>query len=51
MGAFVGPLLQNLCLSVGDNEELCYCLKAWQALPASIRTGGAPSKDDALQVT
>ena len=24
------PLLQNLCLSLGDNEELCYCLKTWQ---------------------
>ncbi len=28
--AFMKPLLQNLCLSLGDNEELCYCLKAWQ---------------------
>ena len=28
--AFMKPLLQNLCLSLGDNEELCYCLKTWQ---------------------
>lgn len=25
--AFMRPLLQNLCLSLGNNEELCYCLK------------------------
>jgi hypothetical protein len=25
--AFMAPLLQNLCLSKGDNEEACYCLK------------------------
>ena len=49
-GALVGPLLQNLVLSVGDNEELCYCLKAWQALPAALRRGGYPSKEDALKV-
>ena len=49
-GALVGPLLQNLVLSSGDNEELCYCLKAWQALPASLRRGGYPSKEDALKV-
>jgi hypothetical protein len=24
------PLLQNLALSLGDNEEVCYCLKSWQ---------------------
>lgn len=23
----MAPLLQNLCLSKGDNEEACYCLK------------------------
>jgi hypothetical protein len=23
------PHLQNLCLSLGDNAELCYCLKSW----------------------
>ena len=46
----VGPLLQNLVLSVGDNEELCYCLKAWQALPRDLRRGGYPSKEDALKV-
>ena len=49
-GALVGPLLQNLVLSVGDNEELCYCLKAWQALPTALRRGGYPSKEDALKV-
>ena len=49
-GALVGPLLQNLVLSVGDNEELCYCLKAWQALPSALRRGGYPSKEDALKV-
>lgn len=25
--AFMAPLLQNLCLSVGNNEEACFCLK------------------------
>ena len=25
--AFVAPLLLNLALSLGDNEEVCYCLK------------------------
>jgi hypothetical protein len=25
--AFMGPLLQNLCLSMGNNEEACFCLK------------------------
>ena len=48
-GALVGPLLQNLVLSSGDNEELCYCLKAWQALPGGLRRGGYPSKEDALK--
>jgi alpha-glucan,water dikinase len=47
--AFMKPLLQNLCLSLGDNEELCYCLKTWQELPQSVRTGGRPNKDEALQ--
>jgi len=23
----MAPLLQNLCLSMGDNEEACFCLK------------------------
>ncbi|KAK9816496.1 hypothetical protein WJX72_001009 [[Myrmecia] bisecta] len=45
----VGPLLQNLCMSVGDNEELCYCLKAWQDLPQPLRAGNHPSKEDALK--
>ena len=42
--------MQNLVLSVGDNEELAYCLKAWQALPRDLRRGGYPSKEDALKV-
>ena len=45
----MGPLLQNLVLSVGDNEELCYCLKAWQALPAAVTAGAFPSREDALK--
>lgn len=49
--AFVGPLLQNLVLTVGDNEELCYCLKAWQALPRSVQFGANPSKEEALQAS
>ena len=49
--ALVGPLLQNLCLSVGDNEELCYCLKAWQSLPERVQSGAFPSKEDALKVS
>lgn len=48
--AFVAPLLQNLALSLGDNEEVCYCLKAWQDLPESVRSGKRPNKDDALRV-
>lgn len=28
--ALMAPLLQNLALSQGDNEEACFCLKAWQ---------------------
>ena len=48
--ALVGPLLENLCLSYHDNEELCFCLKAWQELPESISRGrGRPSENDALQ--
>ncbi|KAG1681344.1 hypothetical protein FOA52_007392 [Chlamydomonas sp. UWO 241] len=47
--AFMKPLLQNLCLSLGDNEELCYCLKTWEELPASVRSGGRLNKEDALQ--
>lgn len=46
--AYMKPLLQNLCLSLGNNEEICYCLKAWQELPASVRNGGRPSKEEAL---
>ena len=48
--ALVGPLLQNLVLSTGDNEELCYCLKAWQDLSPSVRAGNYPSKEEALRV-
>eukprot|EP01025_Chloroclados_australasicus_P029393 TRINITY_DN2937_c0_g1_i13.p1 TRINITY_DN2937_c0_g1~~TRINITY_DN2937_c0_g1_i13.p1 ORF type:complete len:933 (-),score=168.34 TRINITY_DN2937_c0_g1_i13:30-2582(-) len=47
--SFLTPILQNLILSAGDNEEICYCLKAWQSLPTSIRKGGRPSKEEALQ--
>ena len=47
--ALMGPLLQNLCLSLGDNEEACFCLKAWQGLPGSVRAGGHPSREEALQ--
>ncbi|GIL92123.1 hypothetical protein Vretimale_14920 [Volvox reticuliferus] len=46
--AFMKPLLQNLCLSLGNNEEICYCLKAWNELPNSVRNGGRPSKEEAL---
>lgn len=42
------PLLQNLCLSLGDNEELCYCLAAWGELSSSVRNGGRVSKEEAL---
>lgn len=48
--ALMAPLLQNLVLSAGDNEELAYCLKAWQALPDTVKTGRYPAKDDALKV-
>lgn len=47
--AFITPLLQNLALSLGDNEEVCYCLKAWQELPHSVRSGQRPGKDEALR--
>ena len=47
--ALMAPLLQNLCLSLGDNEEACFCLKAWQGLPASVRTGGRPGREEALR--
>lgn len=47
--AFMKPLLQNLCLSLGNNEEICYCLKNWNELPSSVRNGGRPSKEEALQ--
>ena len=47
----VGPLLENLVLSTGDNEELCYCLKAWQDLSGSVQAGTYPSKEEALRVS
>lgn len=47
--ALIGPLLQNLVLSTGDNEELAYCLKAWQDLPREVRFGQYPSKEHALR--
>ena len=46
----VGPLLQNLCLTAGDNEEICFCLAAWLALPEDLRQGHHPSREAALQV-
>jgi alpha-glucan,water dikinase len=48
--ALMAPLLQNLALSLGDNEEVAYCLKAWQALPTAVRLGGGgrASRDEAL---
>jgi len=46
----VGPLLENLVLSTGNNEELCYCLKAWQDLSGSVQAGTYPSKEEALRV-
>jgi alpha-glucan,water dikinase len=49
--ALIAPLLQNLALSLGDNEEVCYCLKAWQELPHSVRFGEGFGKDDALRVS
>ena len=51
IGSFIGPLLENLCLSTGDNEELCYCLKAWQSLPPNIQDGEHMSKQEALQAS
>ena len=47
--ALVGPLLENLVLSWSDNEELCFCLKAWQELPESVSRGrGRPTESEAL---
>jgi alpha-glucan,water dikinase len=48
--ALIAPLLQNLCLSVGDNEEPVYCLASWQGLPEGVLFGNYPSKEDALKV-
>ena len=44
----ITPLLQNLCLSAGDNEEICFCLMSWQGLPDSIKNG-YPNQEEALQ--
>lgn len=49
--AFTTPLLQNLVLIAGDNKELCYCLKAWLALPASVQYGSIDDPLRALQAT
>lgn len=38
-------------LTRGDNEELCYCLLAWQALPQAIQCGASPDRSDALRAT
>ena len=48
--ALIAPLLQNLCLSAGDNEEAVYCLSSWQRLPEGVRCGVYPNKEDALKV-
>ena len=48
--ALIAPLLQNLCLSAGDNEEAVYCLSSWQRLPKGVRCGVYPNKEDALKV-
>lgn len=36
--AYMRPLLQNLCLSLGNNEEICYCLKVsgWPACRGQV---------------
>ena len=56
--ALVGPLLANLALSLGDNEDVCRALKAWEDAPKAATTGfvgggnNAPpplSEDDALR--
>lgn len=44
----MSPLLQNLCLSAGNNEEICFCLQSWEGLPKSVRLGH-PSQEEALQ--
>ena len=51
VASLMGPLLQNLALSVGNNEELCFCLKAWLDLPENVTKGrrGAVSRDEALR--
>lgn len=47
--ALMEPLLQNLALSVENNEEICYCLKAWQELDGNVKRGGRVSQDQALR--
>lgn len=42
--ALMAPLLQNLALSQGDNEEACFCLKAWQVHSSTgWATAGRPA--------
>lgn len=54
--ALVGPLLANLALSLGDNEDVCRALKAWEDAPKAATSGfvgdnnAAPlTEDDALR--
>lgn len=37
--ALVGPLLANLALSLGDNEDTCRALKAWEDAPKAATSG------------
>eukprot|EP00210_Caulerpa_lentillifera_P004353 g4151.t1 len=46
--SLITPLLQNLCLSAGHNEEICFCLMSWQGLPESVKRG-YPNQEDALK--
>jgi len=46
--SLLGPLLQNLCLSVADNEEFVYCLMSWKGLSDTVFTN-CPSQEDALK--
>jgi hypothetical protein len=38
----------SLVLASSSCPQLCYCLKTWQELPASVRNGGRPTKEEAL---
>lgn len=46
--SLITPLLQNLCLSAGHNEEICFCLMSWQGLPESVKRG-YPNQEEALK--